>query len=622
MTRFDTSGSGSDSPDPFEGVPDLDERLADWVDGMMSGRDRERFEAEMRVNPTLRKQVEEYEQSVATIRSALGAETHSTDLADRVMAGIEQQASQPVRPIRSMSPYLWATTCAAALLGVAVMINAWGPVSGPKRDAAVVSADAAGQPTERTQEGRLAAGSGQGVSGNPSPATGLADVSSDSSVHESPVVGEVATVPKGPLQEQPAPDAADKPGAQAVRTIDVGSEGRASARPGDNGEVRPGRSVRGGTTPSAPALRGRSPAGSAGAPSPAGSAGAPSEVQAKREKLKGARTTGQSPDNYGAGARSLKAPGAEAPRAEAPRAEAAGAEAVDEEAAELESGAYGGREGAARSPLPNYRYWYAREDVGAEVVPRITIKGMAVVGGALPVTGSEDFYLGVRQDRKATALQLFFQSQMAATALPLAARKQGQGVGPEPEATQATSSLGWFLIGPLPEPSAPKEGDGASREPATSSGGEQSGVEQPGINQAGGGRIVERMPLPGKQEADGGDYVERDWLVVGPRSEVRSLLKELRQYAVVAKLDWLSGEAKIASQPPAGVSAPAPTAPDASPNKQDPSVAIRKSGAGGRAARPVERAATKSSDKAVPDASPTTKPEPVLRVVVRFRARR
>ena len=28
MTRFDTSGSGSDRPDPFEGVPDLDERLA------------------------------------------------------------------------------------------------------------------------------------------------------------------------------------------------------------------------------------------------------------------------------------------------------------------------------------------------------------------------------------------------------------------------------------------------------------------------------------------------------------------------------------------------------------------------------------------------------------------
>ena len=251
MTRFDTSGSGSDRPDPFEGVPDLDERLADWVDGMMSGRDRERFEAEMRVNPTLRKQVEEYEQSVATIRSALGAETHSTDLADRVMAGIEQQASQPVRPIRSMSPYLWATTCAAALLGIAIMINAWGPVSGPQRSTSVVNTDAAGQSTERTQddrlqegqlqdgqlqdgqlqEGRPAAGLGQGVSGSPSSAAGVADVASEPVVSASPVVGEVASVAEGPRKEQAASGAGDKPGAPSVRTIDGGSADSTSGRP-------------------------------------------------------------------------------------------------------------------------------------------------------------------------------------------------------------------------------------------------------------------------------------------------------------------------------------------------------------------------------------------------------
>ena len=35
MSRFEDSGQ-----DPFLGVPDIDERLADWVDGTMSARDR------------------------------------------------------------------------------------------------------------------------------------------------------------------------------------------------------------------------------------------------------------------------------------------------------------------------------------------------------------------------------------------------------------------------------------------------------------------------------------------------------------------------------------------------------------------------------------------------------
>ena len=52
-------------PDPFEGVPDVDERICDWVDGTMPARDRERFEAELRVNPQLRQQVDEYEAMVA-----------------------------------------------------------------------------------------------------------------------------------------------------------------------------------------------------------------------------------------------------------------------------------------------------------------------------------------------------------------------------------------------------------------------------------------------------------------------------------------------------------------------------------------------------------------------------
>jgi hypothetical protein len=49
---------------------EIDERLADWVDGRLSERDRERFEAELRVSPQLRERVDEYERTVQSVRAA------------------------------------------------------------------------------------------------------------------------------------------------------------------------------------------------------------------------------------------------------------------------------------------------------------------------------------------------------------------------------------------------------------------------------------------------------------------------------------------------------------------------------------------------------------------------
>ena len=79
-----------------DNLPPTDERLADWVDGRMSERDRERFEAEMRVSPKLRQQVDEYERTVRLTQSALQAPTQSTALADRVLAAIATEPQQPV----------------------------------------------------------------------------------------------------------------------------------------------------------------------------------------------------------------------------------------------------------------------------------------------------------------------------------------------------------------------------------------------------------------------------------------------------------------------------------------------------------------------------------------------
>ena len=87
MSRLEDSGQ-----DPFLGVPDIDERLADWVDGTMSARDRERFEAELRVSPRLREQLAEYERTVQTIRAAFAAPTGTIDIGDRVIAALAQEA--------------------------------------------------------------------------------------------------------------------------------------------------------------------------------------------------------------------------------------------------------------------------------------------------------------------------------------------------------------------------------------------------------------------------------------------------------------------------------------------------------------------------------------------------
>ena len=107
---------------------DVDERLADWVDGRMTERERARFEGELRVNAKLRADLAEYERTVDVLRRALQVPTQPTAVADRVLARIA--AGQAAAPLvrhsrRGFGPFGWSLFCAAALMLLAVMVDSW-----------------------------------------------------------------------------------------------------------------------------------------------------------------------------------------------------------------------------------------------------------------------------------------------------------------------------------------------------------------------------------------------------------------------------------------------------------------------------------------------------------------
>ncbi|MBK8100856.1 MAG: hypothetical protein IPK26_27530 [Planctomycetes bacterium] len=126
--------------DPFR---DVDERLADWVDGRLSSRDRERFEAEMRVSPRLREEAEAYRRSVQAVQAALRASGPRVDLADRVLAKLRERPA-PAVVVRSRAPWrplpIMASLAAAAAIVISIVaIDAWSP-------GAPLSKDVAAQP--------------------------------------------------------------------------------------------------------------------------------------------------------------------------------------------------------------------------------------------------------------------------------------------------------------------------------------------------------------------------------------------------------------------------------------------------------------------------------------------
>lgn len=105
---------------------EIDDRLADWVDGRMSEREHDRFVAELRVNPQLQRDLAEYERTVATVRAALQAPTVRVDLADRVMERIAHGGAAEPAPTVRQRPYALVFSClmAAALLALAFLLDA------------------------------------------------------------------------------------------------------------------------------------------------------------------------------------------------------------------------------------------------------------------------------------------------------------------------------------------------------------------------------------------------------------------------------------------------------------------------------------------------------------------
>ncbi len=98
-----------------------DERLADWVDGELDHVQRERFEAEMRVNPELRRAAEEYRRMVHDLRQALReGDAAGPGFADRVMARVD--ADRRVRRFR-LVPLLGSALAAGLLIGLWLFVR-------------------------------------------------------------------------------------------------------------------------------------------------------------------------------------------------------------------------------------------------------------------------------------------------------------------------------------------------------------------------------------------------------------------------------------------------------------------------------------------------------------------
>ena len=108
---------------------------------------------------------------------------------------------------------------------------------------------------------------------------------------------------------------------------------------------------------------------------------------------------------------------------------------------------------------------------------------------------------------------------------------------------------------------------------------------------------------PGARQAQDAAISERDWLVVGPQSEVAKLLASLRKYSDSVRSSWKSGEVRIAT----GIL----------PGKDlVESVGVDSESATGR---PSSKLPPASRD---PSQSSASHSRPVQRVVLRFRVRR
>jgi hypothetical protein len=222
-------GNGSDRRD-------VDDRLADWVDGRMSDKERERFVAELRVNPQLRQDLEQYERTVGVVRAALRAPqpssiSASAGIADRVMAAIAAGSASPGTrraggPARAR---LWTSVAAAAaLLATALVIDQFFRAQPATRDTA--SHDAAMPEPSVADELRSASGAakqpGAGADGANEEAGQLPGQWTDQGADRSMVRKQEAAPPAPAATSAPADPSS--PEAKPAGEREAGSDSRKS----------------------------------------------------------------------------------------------------------------------------------------------------------------------------------------------------------------------------------------------------------------------------------------------------------------------------------------------------------------------------------------------------------
>ncbi|MEY4830700.1 MAG: hypothetical protein RLZZ562_2496 [Planctomycetota bacterium] len=132
-----------------------DERLADWVDEAMTPRERQRFEAELRVSKPLRDRLLAYEKTVRAVRNGLAQQDASMDVSASVMERIRAAdgGSSPSNSLARSMPSLrlsdvpgawWRSALvAAAIVAVIAVLDRWEPRKERKEQAVAEAPEAA-----------------------------------------------------------------------------------------------------------------------------------------------------------------------------------------------------------------------------------------------------------------------------------------------------------------------------------------------------------------------------------------------------------------------------------------------------------------------------------------------
>lgn len=236
--------------------PQVDERFSDWVDGRMTARDRERFEAEMRVNPGLRERAERFRRTVEDVQQALRsplAGAAPPGLADRVMAALSRGSPAPpatLSPWRGASAraLLLSGVLAASVVGMVTLLSEWRPREPATADSAAAPAasreQAGGQAGEKAT-GLAAPGRDQGARPAQEPEVSLdanpqerADLQLGAGLQRQEPTGQPAAEEPAAKSEPPAPDPAPESKREALRAAEgLVAEGESArrARAGDRG---------------------------------------------------------------------------------------------------------------------------------------------------------------------------------------------------------------------------------------------------------------------------------------------------------------------------------------------------------------------------------------------------